>query len=174
MPNSTALIMPEVSSRRRRYIPLGFIDTDALCSNKLTWSRMRESTISVCFIRAHNAWMRTVAGRLKSDYNYSSGIVYNNFVWPDTDDHQRSKIVELAQSVLDAPERYPDSTNAQMYGPGLDFMFPELVAAHAALDTAVERAYELEPGPPEPRSLLTYLAYIATLSPPELGSDSAQ
>ena len=90
--------------------------------------------------------MRSVAGRLKSDYRYSGGVVYNTFVWPDVTEVQRAEIADLAQTVLDARTQYPDSTIAQMYDPDLDFMFPALTAAHTALDAAVERAYGLEPG----------------------------
>lgn len=83
----------------------------------------------------HNAWMRTVCGRLKSDYRYSIGIVYNNFPWPDPTDTQRKTIETAAQAVLDARAQFPDSTLADLYDP------PELVRAHQALDRAVDAAY---------------------------------
>ncbi|MDO5535064.1 MAG: N-6 DNA methylase [Propionibacteriaceae bacterium] len=147
IPKGNSLLVPEVSSERRRYIPLGFVGAESLCSNKL--KLIPEGTLyhfGVLHSRAHNAWMRVVAGRLKSDYNYSSGVVYNNFVWPEATEAQQAEIAELAQAVLDARGEYPDSTIAQMYDPNLDFMFPALTAAHGALDAAVERAYGLQAG----------------------------
>lgn len=93
----------------------------------------------------HNAWMRRVTSRLRSDYRYSGGVVYNNFPWPDLngpDGEQRRKAVEdAAQAVLDARAQYPDSTIAEMYNPDNDFFFPILTAAHHTLDSAVEQAY---------------------------------
>ena len=96
--------------------------------------------------RVHNAWMRTVTGRLKSDYSYSTGTVYNNFIWPEVTENQKSEIADLAQCVLNAREVYSDATIAQMYDPDHGWLYPELAVAHHTLDTAVERAYELEPG----------------------------
>lgn len=147
IPTGDAILVPKVSSERRRYIPLGHLGTDALASDLVFLiPEAGMFHFGVLHSRAHNAWMRTVAGRLKSDYRYSGGLVYNTFVWPDADEQQQSEIAELAQAVLDAREKYPDSTIAQMYDPDLDFMFPELTAAHTALDAAVERAYGLQPG----------------------------
>ena len=147
MPKGAAILVPEVSSERRRYVPLGYLEPSALASNKL--KLIPEGTLyhfGVLHSRAHNAWMRVVAGRLKSDYNYSSGVVYNNFVWPETTEAQQTEIAKLAQAVLDAREQYQGSAIAQMYDPDLDFMFPALSAAHAALDATVERAYGLPAG----------------------------
>ncbi|WP_246955346.1 DNA methyltransferase [Brachybacterium sp. Marseille-Q7125] len=147
LPTSESILIPKVSSERRRYIPLGKLDEDTLASD-LVFLVPDASMyhFGVLHSRAHNAWMRTVAGRLKSDYRYSGGVVYNNFVWPDATEDQQAEIGEFAQAVLDARAKYPDSTIAQMYDPDRDFMFPELTAAHAALDTAVDAAYGLEPG----------------------------
>lgn len=92
----------------------------------------------------HNAWMRGVAGRMKSDYRYSIEVVYNNFIWPDTDEATQEKIAGLAQKVLDARASYPDSTIAQMYDPDNDFLYPDLVGAHAELDRAAEQAYGVD------------------------------
>lgn len=94
--------------------------------------------------RTHNAWMRIIAGRLKSDYRYSGGIVYNNFVWPEPTDEQRSRIEACAQAVLDARAAHPDATLADMYDPDNDFLFPNLMKAHAELDAAVEAAYGID------------------------------
>ena len=87
----------------------------------------------------HNAWMRTVCGRLKSDYRYSAGIVYNNFPWPEPTDKQRAAIEAAAQAVLDTRAQFPTSTLADLYDPRA--MPPELTKAHAALDRAVDAAY---------------------------------
>ena len=90
----------------------------------------------------HNAWMRTVAGRLKSDYRYSNTIVYNNFVWPDPTPEQRAAIERRAQGVLDARDAHPDATLADLYDP--NEMPADLLAAHKALDAAVEAAYGVD------------------------------
>ena len=85
------------------------------------------------------AWMRAVAGRLKSDYRYSKDIVYNNFPWPEVNNEQQSKIERTAQSILDARSLYPDSSLADLYDPL--FMPNELRKAHEANDKAVMQAY---------------------------------
>lgn len=148
MPAGNALLIPEVSSERRRYIPIGFVGPESLASNLVRL--VPDATMyhfGVLHSRVHNAWMRTVAGRLKSDYRYSGGVVYNNFVWPESNGTQQANIADLGQAVLDARVKYHDSsTIAQMYDPDLDFMFPDLTAAHTALDSAVEAAYGLLPG----------------------------
>jgi hypothetical protein len=92
---------------------------------------------------AHNDWMRAVGGRLKSDYRYSAGLVYNTFPWPDVTDAQRKHIEALAEDVLMARENYPDKSLADLYDP--DTMPDDLRAAHKALDEAVERLYRRTP-----------------------------
>ncbi len=88
----------------------------------------------------HNAWMRTVAGRLKSDYRYSAGIVYNNYPWPeDPSDQQRQAIETAARAVLDARGQFPGATLADLYDPLT--MPPLLLRAHQTLDRAVDAAY---------------------------------
>lgn len=144
---NNALIVPEVSSENRRYIPLGFIGPDTLCSSKL--KLIPNGTLyhfGVLHSRVHNAWMRMVSGRMKSDYSYSSGVVYNNFIWPTISGKQEQVIADLAQAILDARVSYPDATLAKMYNPKHDFLYPVLMDAHAALDKAVEEAYGFEPG----------------------------
>ena len=88
------------------------------------------------------AWMRTVCGRIKSDYRYSAGIVYNNFPWPEPTDEQRAKIEQTAQAILDARALYPDSSLADLYDEVT--MPPELRRAHQENDRAVMRAYGLD------------------------------
>ena len=91
-----------------------------------------------------NAWMRTVCGRLKSDYRYSVGIVYNNYPWPDITNKHHATIEAAAQAILDARVLYPESSLADLYDPLS--MPPELVKAHAALDKAVDAAYQYKGG----------------------------
>lgn len=88
----------------------------------------------------HMAWMRTITGRMKSDYMYSVGIVYNNFPCPEAGEAQRERIRALAQGVLDARAKFPDATLADLYDP--DSMPPELRKAHRTLDTAVDSLYK--------------------------------
>ena len=89
------------------------------------------------------AWMREITGRMKSDYMYSIGVVYNTFPWPEASDTQRAEIEELAQAVLDARDAYPDSSLADLYDP--DTMPPDLRRAHKTLDKAVDRLYRKKP-----------------------------
>jgi hypothetical protein len=92
------------------------------------------------------AWMREVAGRLKSDYRYSSGLVYNNYPWPeDVSEAQKAAVEKAAQAVLDARAQFPGSTLADLYDPTT--MPPALAKAHAELDRAVDRCYRKEPFP---------------------------
>lgn len=94
----------------------------------------------------HNAWVRVVTGRLKDDYQYSAGIDYNNFVWPEPTESQREEVERCAQAVLDARDAQEGATLADMYDPKNETFFPELMAAHKALDTAVEAAYGVDFG----------------------------
>ncbi|EEV21426.1 hypothetical protein TREVI0001_0624 [Treponema vincentii ATCC 35580] len=87
----------------------------------------------------HMAWMRTVCGRLKSDYRYSAQIVYNNFPWPDISEEQKAAITQKGQAVLDARSQFPDSSLADLYDPNT--MPPVLTKAYAALDSAVDKLY---------------------------------
>lgn len=147
IPNSTAIIVPKVSSERRRYIPMGFVGSETLCSDLVFL--IPNATLyhfGVLQSQLHNAWMRTVAGRLKSDYRYSGGIVYNNFVWPEPSEEQRNEVERCAQAVLDARDAQEGATLADMYDPKNETFFPELMTAHKALDAAVEAAYGVDFG----------------------------
>lgn len=147
MPDGESLLIPEVSSERRKYIPIGYLADGDLASNlvRLMPGASRYH-FGVLQSRVHNAWMRMVAGRLKSDYRYSVDVVYNTFVWPDASTERRGEIERLGHAVLDARAQHPEATIAQMYEVKNDFLYPDLTAAHQALDDAVERAYGLEPG----------------------------
>jgi hypothetical protein len=166
-PKDHYIVIPEVSSERRRYVPMGYLSPDVICSNKLRL--MPDATpyhFGVLNSIVHNAWVRAVCGRLKSDYDYSIKIVYNNFPWPENpvnpvnpvQKHAADsaplrlcveEISATAQGILDARAKYPGATLAQMYGEKM-YLFPELVAAHEANDRAVLAAYGLKPDTPEP------------------------
>ena len=138
-PDSEYLAIPQTSSERRKYIPIGYVAADIIASDKILMiPQATPYLFGVLTSSMHMAWMRTVCGRLKSDYSYYSSI-YNNFPWPDATEAQKAKISEFAQAVLDARALYPDSSLAELYDPLS--MPPELVAAHRKLDAAVEKAY---------------------------------
>ena len=145
MPKGHSIVIPQVTSERRHYVPLGFVGPETLCSNLVIL--VPDATLyhfGVLHSQFHNAWMRTVAGRLKSDYRYSAGVVYNNFVWPNATSEQRERIEKCAQAVLDAREEQSDATLADMYDPNNAHFFPDLMKAHANLDAAVEAAYGVD------------------------------
>jgi len=134
-PETQYLVVPEVSSERRRYIPIGYLEPDVVASNKLYI--LPNATLYMFGIltsNVHMAWMRVVAGRLKSDYSYSPAV-YNNFPWPEVTDKQTEEIEKLAKAVLDAREVYSENSLADLYDPLA--MPPELRKAHQNLDRAV-------------------------------------
>ena len=140
MPKGTYIVIPEVSSERRRYVPIGFMTPDTLCSNLV--KIIPNSTLyhfGILTSNVHMAWMRAVCGRLKSDYRYSKDVVYNNFPWPTPTDAQKAKIEQTAQAILDARALYPDASLADLYDETT--MPPELRKAHQQNDKAVMRAY---------------------------------
>lgn len=140
MPEGTYILVPEVSSERRRYVPMGFMTPDVLCSNLVKIiPNASLYHFGVLTSNVHMAWMRTVCGRLKSDYRYSKDIVYNNFPWPNPTDAQKAKIEQTAQAILDARALYPDCSLADLYDEVT--MPPELRKAHQQNDRAVMEAY---------------------------------
>lgn len=139
------IAVPSVSSGRRKYVPMGFVSNGMIPGNKLFFiSDGGLYEFGILESQFQNAWMRLVAGRLKSDYNYSNTIVYNNFVWPDATPEQLARIEAYAQAALDARAAHPDATLAETYGPDNCFLFPDLMAAHSTLDTAVKAAYGVD------------------------------
>lgn len=140
MPNGNYIILPKVSSERRRYIPMGFMTPDAFASD-LVFIIPNASLyhFGVLTSNVHMAWMRVVCGRLKSDYRYSKDIVYNNFPWCQPTEEQKAKIEQTAQAILDARAKYPDSSLADLYDEVT--MPPELRKAHQENDRAVMAAY---------------------------------
>lgn len=139
-PDSDYIIVPKTSSGRRRYIPLGFMDKDTIASDLVFLiPNAGLYEFGVLMSNVHNAWMRLVAGRLKSDYRYSKDIVYNTFVWCTPTAEQKEKIEQTAQGILDARKQYPNSTLASLYD---DTLMPEkLRRAHQQNDKAVMQAY---------------------------------
>ncbi|HEY3322408.1 MAG TPA: DNA methyltransferase [Planctomycetota bacterium] len=148
-PKTKYLFIPKVSSERRRYLPVGFLPPTIIASGSaLVVAGATVYHFGVISSAIHNAWMRCVAGRMKSDFQYSNNIVYNNFPWPlDPDAKQRAAVEAAAQAVLDARAPFlppkGKSTLADLYDP-LTMPAP-LAKAHAELDRAVDRCYRREP-----------------------------
>ncbi len=139
-PASSYIVIPEVSSENRKFIPIGFFEPEIMSSNLV--KIIPGATLyhfGILTSTMHMAWTRYVCGRLKSDYRYSKDIVYNNFPWPTPSDTQKAKIEEAAQGVLDARALFPESSLADLYDP---LTMPSvLVKAHDKLDALVEKAY---------------------------------
>ena len=173
-PKTDYLVVPEVSSERRKYIPIGLIKPDVIVSNMLyVIPNASLYMFGVLISSVHMAWMRVVAGRLKSDYRYTPAV-YNNFPWPGGvnvatvkmlprpntntqletgnigigNTSSMATIAKTAQAILDARARYPESSLADLYDPLT--MPADLRAAHEANDRAVLAAYGLAPDTPEP------------------------
>ena len=140
IPEDNYIVIPKVSSEHRRYIPMGFLDRNILSSDLVfIVPNTTLYHLGVLTSNVHMAWMRTVCGRLKSDYRYSKDIVYNNFPWPTPTDGQKAKIEQTAQAILDARALYPDCSLADLYDEAT--MPVELRKAHQQNDKAVMRAY---------------------------------
>ena len=159
---NTYLIIPRVSSENRRYIPIGFLDSSTIPTDSVTI--IENATLydfGILTSNVHMAWMRTVAGRLKSDYRYSAKIVYNNFPWPEVTEAQRDKISKTAQAILDARALYPESSLADLYD---ELTMPvELRRAHQANDKAVMEAYGMTKIVDGKRTWLTESETVARL-----------
>ena len=141
MPKGTYVVIPKVSSENRKYVPMGFMTPDILCSDLVFLiPNANLFHFGVLTSNVHMAWMRAVCGRLKSDYRYSKDVVYNNFPWPTPTEAQKAKIETTAQAILDARKLYPDASFADMYGEDI-VLFPEVLAAHQQNDRAVMAAY---------------------------------
>ena len=143
VPDTPFLIVPQVSSERREYVPIGWLEPPIIPSEKLrllTGATLADFALLTSAM--HMAWMRAVTGRMKSDYMYSVGVVYNTFPLPPGfkgDDADLSGLEGAAQAVLDARATHPDATLADLYDP--DLMPASLRRAHHALDRAVDRLY---------------------------------
>ena len=144
IPDKPFLVIPKVSSERRQYVPIGYLEPPAIASDLVFVIRDADlSVFSMITSAAHMAWLRNIGGRLKSDYRYSIGLVYNTFPWPTLTDADKARLDALAQAVLDARAAHPDATLADLYDP--DVMPADLRKAHRALDLAVDRLYRKAP-----------------------------
>lgn len=143
-PTFRFVVVPQHTSQLRRYIPFGYFPPDYIVHNSC--SAIPDATLyhfGVLSSEMHMAWVRTVCGRIKSDYRYSTNLVYNNYPWPRTPtDKQRAAVEAAAQGVLDVRAKYPASTLADLYDP-LTMPGP-LLKAHQSLDRAVDRCYRKE------------------------------
>ncbi|MCM1578015.1 MAG: N-6 DNA methylase, partial [Ruminococcus sp.] len=139
-PDSDYIIFPKTSSGKRRYIPIGFMNKETIASDLVFLiPNAGLYEFGVLMSNVHNAWVRQVAGRLKSDYSYSKDIVYNCFPWCSPTAEQKAKIEQTAQAILDARDLYPNSTLSNLYDESL--MPKELRKAHQNNDRAVMQAY---------------------------------
>jgi len=139
-PDTEYIAIPKVSSERRKYVPIGYMPPEIIAKDQVfILPNASLYHFGILTSNVHNAWMRAVCGRMKSDYNYSNTIVYNNFPWPNATDAQKAEIGKLAQAVLDARKIFPDSSLADLYDP--NFTPPDLLKAHRNLDYAVMKLY---------------------------------
>ena len=134
------LIIPRVSSERRRYAPIGFLSSEVIASDAcLIVPNAELYHFAIMTSSVHMAWMRAVCGRLESRYRYSASVVYNNFVWPELDDKTKTKLAKTAQKILDARLEFPDLTLADLYDD--DYMPANLRKAHDENNRLVKKAY---------------------------------
>ena len=157
-PKESYIIVPRHSSENRAYVPIGFMDAGTIVSDAV---QVIPSAglyhFGILTSSVHNAWMRAVCGRLKSDYRYAKEIVYNNFPWPTASEKDKAKIEATAEAILDARAKYPDSSLADLYD--ATAMPPDLRRAHSLNDAAVLRLYGLPADAPEP----TIVAHLMNL-----------
>jgi len=140
IPDAPFLCLPNVSSERRDYVPLGWLSPPIIPNQKLRiLLNAKMEMFSILTSAMHMGWMRTVTGRMKSDYMYSVGVVYNTFPWPDLTDKAKDTLTKTGQEILDARAAWPDASLADLYDP--DTMPPNLRKAHMNNDRAVDRLY---------------------------------
>ncbi len=141
---TNAIIIPSVSSERRQYIPIGFVDKDTVISNLAFAVYDAEKWLfALLTSKMHNLWVRTVGGRMKTDYRYSATLCYNTFPFPKLTIAEKEELSELAQEILNIRYENYDMTLGEMYNP--ESMPEALHHAHHNLDLAVERIYRSEP-----------------------------
>jgi hypothetical protein len=177
-PESNYILIPRHSSENRKYIPIGFFSKDDIVSDSCCF--LPYATLfhfGILTSEMHMTWVRTVCGRIKSDFRYSNTIVYNNYPWPENpNESQIQKIEQAAQKVLDARALFPESSLAVLYDPLT--MPPELVKAHQELDKAVDLAYRPQPFPNEAKRMEflfeLYEKYTANLFTKEKVKKSAK
>ncbi|MDR1385500.1 MAG: hypothetical protein LBJ67_16875, partial [Planctomycetaceae bacterium] len=143
-PRTTYLLIPKVSSERRRYIPIGFMSPANIASGStLLVANANNYHFGILSSYMHNVWMKHVCGRMKSDYQYSSSVVYNNFPWPNATEKQKNLVMEKAKKVLAVRKSFSHETFAALYDPLT--MPKELLKAHRELDKAVDLCYRSKP-----------------------------
>lgn len=143
IPEAPFLCVPEVSSERREYVPIGWLEPPIIPSNKMRLIYSADLWhFAVLTSKMHMAWTKYVGGRLESRYQYSIGINYNQFPWPSADDALKNKIRPLAESIIETRNKYSGSTLADLYD--TTFMPPDLRKAHNRLDAAIDKAYKKE------------------------------
>jgi hypothetical protein len=159
MPRDTFVLIPEVSSNRRQYIPMGFLPPDVIASSLvkiLPGASLYHFGILTSSV--HMAWTNAVCGRLGIGYRYSISIVYNNFPWPETSEKQQGAIADAAKKVLAAREKFPDASLADLYDPLT--MPGELRKSHTALDRLVLKAYGFTQQDTLPESMVAHLMQL--------------
>lgn len=141
IPEKEYLLIPKVSSERRSYVPIGYIQPEVMSSDLVfIVKNASKYHFGILSSKMHMTWMRHVGGKLKSDYRYSKDIVYNNFPWPeDVSESHVEKIEAAVQSILKTREKYANSTLADLYDP--NSMPTDLVEAHRTLDRVVDKTY---------------------------------
>lgn len=140
-PNKDFIVLPVTTSEQRKYIPIGYLNKDIICSNALMIIPNAEIYhFGVLISNVHMAWMRAFTGRLEMRYQYSASVVYNNFPWCNPTAEQKKKIEQTAQNILKARSLYPNSTLSDLYNSDM-WLYPELLKAHQENDRAVMQAY---------------------------------
>lgn len=164
VPNSDEYIaVPIVSSSNRKYVPIGFVKNGMIPGNKLFYiSDGGLYEFGVLISNVHTAWLEVVGAKYGPSYSYSNTIVYNNFPWPKPTKEQRTQIEKTAQKIIEAREKYKDSTLADMYGKYM-YLYPELMTAHQNNDKAVMEAYNFTKIENETKTWLTESETIAEL-----------
>ena len=151
-PTEKYLVIPKLSSENRKYIPMGFFNSDTIITDLV--SAIPKATLyhfGILSTVMHIAWVKNICGRLKSDYRYTN-LVYNNFPWPENPtDKQKATVENAAQAVLDARLQFPNASLADLYDPNT--MPSVLVKAHQALDKAVDLCYRSQPFPNETKRI---------------------
>jgi hypothetical protein len=169
VPDQPFLAIPEVSSERREYAPIAYLEPPIIPSNKIRLTMDSSLWLfGLLTSRMNMAWLRTIGGRLKSDYSYSIDVVYNNFPITPITAADKERLDKLAQKVLDARAAFPDSSLADLYDRLT--MPAELRKAHQALDNTVERLYRSQPFSDDRERAEHLLAMYETLSAPILAA----
>ena len=170
IPTAPFLVVPEVSSERREYVPIGWLEPPVIPSNLVRIMENASKPVFALLTSAmHVSWLRYIGGRLKSDYRYSIGLVYNTFPLPPVPADRLQRLAPYADAVLAARAAHPNATLADLYDP--DLMPVNLRKAHQALDRAVDRLYRRSPFPSDRERvehlLVLYEKMIAPLSAPK-------